>query len=72
MRNEEEEFPIKMTTTCTTQPQKPSWCESEHQNANFYVLNSLNVNFMDDRHDIYGLSKDRMGNLLRDIIYYFI
>ncbi len=23
--DEEEEFPIKMTTTCGTQPQKPSW-----------------------------------------------
>ncbi len=36
--DEEEEFPIKMTTTCSTQPQKPSWYESGHQNAKFDVL----------------------------------
>ncbi len=38
--DEEEEFPIKMTTTCATQPQKPSWYESGQQNEKYDVLNS--------------------------------
>ncbi len=69
--DDEEEFPIKTTTTCTTQPQKPSWNESGHQNAKFDVLYLFNVNFTDHRPDINGqLSKDRMENLLHDIISY--
>ncbi len=58
-----------MTTTCGTQPQKPSWYEREHQIAKFDVLDSSNIIFMDCRPDFNGqLSKDRMDNLLHDII----